>query len=51
MGQEVALLFEGNQDTGNHKVILNGKDLSSGLYFYRLETENFSETKKLILLK
>jgi hypothetical protein len=37
--------------SGNHSFSWNAKDQSSGLYFYKLKTDNFSETRKMILLK
>jgi hypothetical protein len=51
LGQEVMTLFEGVRKPGNYSVTFIGKGLSSGVYLYQLETKNFVETKKLILLK
>lgn len=50
-GNEVAQLFEGYQEAGNHLTLFDGSNLSSGVYFYRLSSPSFSESKKLILLK
>jgi len=36
---------------GYHEVEFNAAELSSGVYFYRLDTESFSETKSMMLLK
>ncbi|RLC46248.1 MAG: hypothetical protein DRH57_06425, partial [Candidatus Cloacimonadota bacterium] len=43
-------------EAGYHKVIWNGKDadgndVSSGIYFYKINTDKFSETKKMLLMK
>lgn len=51
LGVEVATLFKGNKQTGEYAVKFNGNNLASGIYLCRLETDNFSETKKLMLLK
>ncbi|MBN1398430.1 MAG: endo-1,4-beta-xylanase [Bacteroidetes bacterium] len=57
LGQEVATLFEGNQNTGTYTATFDGSRLSSGVYFYRLQVHqtngrnSYSETKKLMLLK
>ncbi|MBK7160812.1 MAG: T9SS type A sorting domain-containing protein [Ignavibacteria bacterium] len=36
---------------GNYEFEFNGSGLSSGIYFYKLEAGNFSETRRMILLK
>jgi hypothetical protein len=55
LGLEVATLINGRQEAGSYTVpfgINNGTlDLSSGVYFYRLEAGPFVSTKKLILMK
>ena len=51
IGEEVSILVNEEQDRGYHSAVLNGKNLSSGIYFYRLQAGNFVETKKMILLK
>ena len=51
LGQEVATLFEGQQKAGTHTVLFDGSGLASGVYYYRLETNDFTNTKKLLLLK
>lgn len=50
-GQFVARLHDGYLDAGNHSISFNANKLSSGLYFYRIQTENVAETKQMILLK
>ena len=51
LGKEVATLVNGIQEAGNHKVQFNSSNLSSGIYFYRLTSGNFTQIKKMILLK
>ena len=51
LGREVVTLVEGDRSAGSHTVTLNASDLSSGIYFYRLEAADFTETKRLVLLK
>jgi photosystem II stability/assembly factor-like uncharacterized protein len=51
IGEEIAVLVNEEQDKGYHSAVLNGKNLSSGIYFYKLQAGNFVETKKMILLK
>ncbi len=51
VGKEVARLVDERLEAGVYEVRFDAGDLPSGIYFYRMETENFTETKKLILLK
>ena len=51
LGNEITTLWEGNKPAGNFEVNFDGKNLSSGLYFYRLQTEGFVQTRKMIFLK
>ena len=51
LGREVSSLVNKEQAAGNYKVEFNASYLSSGVYFYRLQSGGFSETKKLILLQ
>jgi hypothetical protein len=55
-GQEVVALAEGWREVGDHVVAWNGRDrfgkeLSSGIYFCRLQAEGHSETVKMVLLR
>ncbi|MCY7363569.1 MAG: T9SS type A sorting domain-containing protein, partial [Ignavibacteria bacterium] len=36
---------------GSYNVKFDGSNLSSGIYIYKLSTENFSETKRMMLIK
>lgn len=51
LGQEVATLFQGYQNTGKYIATFDGLHIASGIYFYRLEAGNVSLTKKMILMK
>jgi len=51
LGGEVASLVKENKAPGKHSVRFNASNLPSGIYFYRIVSEKFSATKKLILLK
>ena len=55
-GQKVRSLVNSTYPPGEHSVIWNGLDdngvnVGSGIYFYRMQTENYNETKKMILMK
>lgn len=51
LGKEVATLVNEVKSAGKYDVTFNGSSLSSGVYFYRLESGNFVDTKKMFLLK
>ncbi len=56
LGQEVVSLLDASSSAGEHAVLWggtdrNGNEVASGTYFYRLETEQSVETRKMILLK
>jgi len=51
LGERVAVLAEGEQESGFHEVRFDGSALSSGVYFYRLQSAGFVQTKKLSLLR
>ncbi len=50
-GKEIETLVNQKQNAGGYSVTFNAGNYPSGVYFYKLETNNFSETKKMILLK
>jgi Secretion system C-terminal sorting domain len=50
-GQEVATIFDGVQSAGNYVATFNATGLASGVYLYRLQSENVSIIKKLVLTK
>jgi len=51
LGQKVASLVNENLNVGQHSVSFNASNLSSGIYLYRLSSGNYTEVKKMILLK
>jgi N-acetylneuraminic acid mutarotase len=51
LGREIETLVNENQTTGVYEATFDASQYPSGLYFYRLTTENYSETKKMILMK
>ncbi len=64
LGQQVARLVDGEMDAGHHRVVFDGRHLSSGMYFYRMqagnpsklsgsrrESKGFVQTQMLLLLK
>ena len=51
LGQIVETLVNEEKPAGTYELTWNAEKLSSGIYFYRLQTSKFTETKKMILLK
>jgi hypothetical protein len=51
LGNEVATLVEEEKPTGIYEVEFRTSDLSSGIYFYKLQSGNFVESKKMLILK
>ncbi|MBK9405482.1 MAG: phospholipase D-like domain-containing protein [Ignavibacteria bacterium] len=51
LGKEMAELVNERQSPGRYKVSFDASNLTSGVYFYTLSTDNFTETKRMILLK
>jgi len=51
LGKEVTTLVNEVKTPGNYIVDFNGTALSSGIYFYRLESSGFTSTKKMTLIK
>jgi hypothetical protein len=51
LGQHVSTLMNGEQEAGYHEVQFNATNLSSGVYFYRLQASEYVQTKRLLLLR
>ncbi len=51
LGNEVGTLVNEKQNAGSYSVDFNAASLPSGVYFYKLTTDKFSETKKMLLIK
>jgi len=51
LGKEVAVLVDGTQSAGSHDVQFNASSLSTGMYFYKLQTADQVLTKKMTLVK
>lgn len=49
LGREVTTLLNEYKESGTYEIEFNARNLSSGLYFYKLTSGNYSETKKTIL--
>ncbi|MFA7362072.1 MAG: T9SS type A sorting domain-containing protein [Candidatus Kapaibacterium sp.] len=50
-GKEVATLVNERLQAGTYETTFDGSGLNSGVYFYRLTTDGFSETKRMVLIK
>ena len=50
-GRLISVLVNESLRAGSYKVELNAGNLSSGVYFYKLEAGNFVQTRKMVLLK
>ena len=51
IGKEIETLVNAEKSAGNYKLTWNAENLPGGVYFYKLQTGNFVETKKMSLLK
>ncbi len=56
LGQQVVTLLDDLRKAGTHTVSWNstdnsGKQVSSGIYFYRIQVTDFTDTRKMLLLK
>ena len=51
LGRPVKVLINKQMPPGKHEVIFNGNNVSPGLFFYRLDVNNFQKTKSMVLTK
>lgn len=51
LGQKIATIIDGIYEQGIHEAQFEAKNLNSGIYFYRLQTETMDITRKMILNK
>jgi hypothetical protein len=51
LGQEVASLLNEEKNAGSYEYNFNASDLSSGIYFFKIQSNNYTATKKMILMK
>lgn len=51
LGQEISTLYEEELQAGSYKINWDANNCPSGVYFYRMQTGDFVQTKKLILMK
>ncbi len=51
LGRRVATLVDGQQSAGIHEVKFNGSGLASGIYFYRITTQDYTKSDRMLLLK
>ena len=51
LGQKILTLVDENKTAGNYSVNFNAENLESGIYFYRLQTDNYIKSKRMVLMK
>jgi glucuronoarabinoxylan endo-1,4-beta-xylanase len=51
LGQSVTVLVNEQKSAGSHSVRFDATSLSSGMYFYQIQSAGFSETRKMLLIK
>lgn len=51
LGRNIKTLLNEYRNAGSHEVTFNAADLPGGLYFYKISSGNYSEMKRMILLK
>jgi len=50
-GRLIATLVDGWRNAGTHEVTFDGSGFASGVYIYRLQASEFTETKKMVLIR
>jgi hypothetical protein len=51
LGQKIDVLYNGNQQAGNHSLIWDASAVSSGVYFYNINAGDYNISKRCLLLK
>ncbi len=51
LGKEVQIIDAGNKEAGTYEVVFDATNLPSGVYYYKLESGGFSDTKKMVIIK
>jgi photosystem II stability/assembly factor-like uncharacterized protein len=51
IGQKVSTLVDKQINAGNHEIVFNAKNLSSGVYYYKITAGDYQQVKKMVLLK
>jgi len=51
IGREVETLINEKKSAGVYEIVFDGSELPNGVYYYRLQTGNFADTKKFVLIK
>ncbi len=51
LGQMVRVLEDEHKDAGSYQISFDGANLNSGTYFYKIEAGEFSQTRKMCLVK
>jgi parallel beta-helix repeat protein/predicted outer membrane repeat protein len=51
LGRKIETLFDGYREAGEHNVSWNASEVSSGTYFYRIQADDYFESRKMLLLK
>ena len=51
LGNQLDVIYDGFAEAGSYKVTWDAASYASGIYFYRMESDNFVQVKKMILLK
>ncbi|NOS85868.1 MAG: T9SS type A sorting domain-containing protein [Ignavibacteria bacterium] len=51
LGKEVAVLADGYREANTYEAVFDATNLPSGVYYYKLEADGFSDTKKMVIVK
>ena len=51
LGEEVATLIEGEREPGSYSAVFDARNLTAGVYLYRLTTADATQSQRMVLLK